>query len=215
MSQGLIVEVNRDFDAYDILPGSAIVCRAGPDGGPLYNRDGMVEVWFEGNANDTDNLAGFFDKIDCAAVRMILDYPTTAKDAVLAGELVILAEYDLRRRFVTRVIDDAGWRSMLDRPHITYVAPPVPAHDVTDKDVITKALRTVGYRHLRPTTPEITWPWVYQLRDGRVLLQTGREDGQLFWPDDPRILELRNYVAPEDFVRIEPEEDRLAALLKR
>lgn len=204
MTKGLIVDVARDDCTRDILPGSAILCRADDNGLPRVESHGKVEIWFEGNLNEAANLNRFIEKIACAAGRMVHDYPTTARDAVEPGNVMVLAEYDLRRNIVTRIVDAAAWRRMLEHPDLTYLAPPAPDGDVTDGAYIGAEAERIGTRYLPLKQTGQAGPWAFQLNDGRVLFQTGPTEGQLFWPDDPRIEQLRDLLDPETYVRIEP-----------
>lgn len=205
MNKALIVEIDRKQGHADILHGSAIVCRASADGSPLLGKEGMVDIWFEGNLNGAENLNTYFEKILCAAGRLVTNYPTIARGAVRRSAVQLLAEYDLRRNFVTKVIDEAGWRRMLDHPAQTYLAPPQPATDVTCRAEIVAQMNRVGFRNLPLTSAPAPFPQAYQFRDGRVLLLRTPDDMQLFWPDDRRIEQLRSLMRPEDYVRIEPE----------
>lgn len=204
MHKGLVIEIDRKGVARDILHGSAIVCRAAPDGRPCLGENGLVDFWFEGNLNEAVNLNRFIEKITCAAGRMVTDYPTMARGAVEPERIAVLAEYDLRRNFVTRIVNPAGWQRMLEHPAQTYLAPPPPEGDMTDKAEIVAQMNKVGFRHLS-LARMATVPQAYQFLDGRILLVRTLEDMQLFWPDDPRIVELRDLMPPEDYVRIEPD----------
>lgn len=163
MPKGLIVEINRDDETHDILPRSAIVCRAAGDGRPLLGEHGFVDIWFEGNLHKAVNLVSFIDKIACAAGRMVTNYPTTAHNAVELGQIRVLAEYDLRRNFVTRILDEEGWRQMLDHPEVTYLAPPAPEGEVTDMALIVSEMDRVGFRHVSAPTGQVDRPFVFQL----------------------------------------------------
>lgn len=205
MNKGLIIDIMRNATTSHILAGSAIICRVGADGRPAHCDGGLIETWFEGNLHGVVNLNRYFEKIRCAAGRMVSNYPTAARIAVTPGEVRVLAEYDLRRNFVTRILDEARWRQMLDHPAQTYLAPPPPERDVTDKARIAAALNKVGFRHLTLLARPGNAPFAFQMHDGRIVFARSGEDMQMFWPNDPRIEQLRDLMDPVDYIRIEPE----------
>lgn len=205
MTIGLIVDLNRNASISHILAGSAIICRAGPEGQPAPDTDGLVDIWFEGNLHGAVNLNSYFEKIRCAAGRMVTNYPTAARASARPGDLRVLARYDLRRNFVTALLDEAGWRMMLDHPAQTYLAPPAPAEDVVDKAEIAAAMNKTGFRYLTLRGRLDEGPHAFQLHDGRIVLFRSRDNMQMFWPEDRRIEQLRDLMDAADYVRIEPE----------
>ena len=70
-----------------ILPGSGIVGRS--------TGDGLIEIWYEGNAHGASNLDTFAEKISCAAGRMSSQYPTSARAVVDASSLLLVGEFHL------------------------------------------------------------------------------------------------------------------------
>lgn len=204
MTEALIVELARDRMTGPILPGSAIVCWQGDDGGPRVGAHGLVDIWYEGNAHGVENLGTYHEKIVCAAGRMAVNYPTIAKGAVDPAALTVLAAFDLRRNFVVRIIDEPGWRSMQELGKELRPAPPAPAADITAFDEIYREMEKVGYRPPPLVTNPAKLPHAYQLRDGRIMFMPSREDVRLFWPNDPRIMELRSLMSPVSYGRIEP-----------
>lgn len=92
--------------AQSVLPGSALV------GDPSRMRDGAVLCYFEGNKNLADNIKTFADKLIHAAGRLARDYPTVAKGAFRAEELIEVGRYDAVRCCVVEVSDGkalSGW----------------------------------------------------------------------------------------------------------
>ena len=80
-----------------ILPGSGIVGRS--------TGDGLIEIWYEGNAHGASNLDTFAEKISCAAGRMTSQYPTSARAVVDASSLLLVGEFHLTEG--RAVIDEA------------------------------------------------------------------------------------------------------------
>ena len=80
-----------------ILPGSGIVGRN--------TGDGLIEIWYEGNAHGASNLDTFAEKISCAAGRMSNQYPTSARAVVDAASLLLVGEFHLAEG--RAVIDEA------------------------------------------------------------------------------------------------------------
>lgn len=80
-----------------ILPGSGIVGRS--------TGDGLIEIWYEGDAHGAANLNTFAEKISCAAGRMSSQYPTSARAVVDASSLLLIGKFHLAEGLA--VIDEA------------------------------------------------------------------------------------------------------------
>lgn len=179
---GLLVQLNEDI-CRELAPGSAILCEAGEDGLPVVRND-AVEIWFEGNVHDAVNLTHFIERARCAAGRMMLDYPTTARMHVHPLKFRVLAEFDLIRGIVTSIVDAQGLASQAGAESAMLLPPETPAGGTDNSNAVAEAANLPGGRLLRVD------PYVWQVCDGRIIIGPGDGAMRMYGPDDPRLLTL-------------------------
>lgn len=125
-----------------IDPGSGIVAGKPASSTP----PGHFRVWFEGNRHGAINLQRWADRVDCAAGRMLTNYPTVAVRDLPAESFLALATYEA----------DTGnfsWGYPMWRDPLTAWL----GHPVTDEDITTSNARHAarrGMAQLRAGTPE-------------------------------------------------------------
>jgi hypothetical protein len=99
----------------DLLPGSAIICRADPLWRPLA-QEGRVLIAFEGNEIGAVNLERFVDRVLCAAGRLAHRAPSIAYGHAAPEQICPLARYDLDRNVILEVIDPEGLTAWAGEP---------------------------------------------------------------------------------------------------
>lgn len=88
----------------DLLPGSAVICRADYMWRPIAGQ-GVVHFAFEGNANNAVNLKRYADRAVCAAGRLAQRAPSIAYGTARLSHVLPLARYDLDRHAILEVLD--------------------------------------------------------------------------------------------------------------
>ena len=99
----------------DLLPGTAVLCRADPLWRPL-ERDGSVLIAFEGNAIGAVNLMNFVDRAVCAAGRLVTRAPSVAYGRARPEQIRPLARYDLDRHVFVELLDPDGLSAWSGEP---------------------------------------------------------------------------------------------------
>lgn len=177
--RALIVSVGSP-GAHGIKPGSAIICRCDGDGNPSIDDLGRVTAWYEGNIYNAVNLTAFIERVRCAAGRMTTNYPTVALLSVPAQDITVLAEFDLEREIVTRIVRQAELNDLAGEDTSLLLAGPVSNGPITDPSAIGAAVSRAGSRLVGRS------PLAWQAANGHVVLQI---DGRtvVFHPEDPAL----------------------------
>jgi hypothetical protein len=186
----------RGFET-DLLPHTAVLCRADPLWRPVLDR-GRVRFAFEGNANGAVNLTRFADRVVCAAGRLSTRAPNIAYGSAAPDQIRPLARYHLDRHVILKVLDPEGLAAWAGEP----VDEICPAHLLTPCD------RIEEIRHLFPLVrdalaqdPNGVLAWT--LLNGQVLVREHPEAPITLWSvEDPGFVRIaRGLDLPEDRVR--------------
>lgn len=186
----------------DLLPGSAVICRADPLWRPL-ERNGSVLLAFEGNEIGAVNLVDFVDRAICAAGRLVTRAPSVAYGYARPDQIRPLARYDLDRHVILGVLDPDGLTAWAGEP-ADRICPTRLKTPCSDPDRIGHLFPLVRSPLISDPDGALLWPLV----NGQVLLRER--------PGEPVTLQ-----DPEDlqFVRVlrglDPEERAIRGLYGR
>lgn len=166
----------------DILPGSALVCPS-EDGMPVLDEEGIIRFTFEGNANGAVNLASFHERCLSAAGRLATRAPSIAYGRARPSDIVPVAEMDLLRYVITRVIDSASLEEWSGEK-VSDFLPPADLRTPTSRPEDTNPLCKLPMRSLAQGARGV-FAWL--LMDGTILTK-GEDDSRPLtaWrPGDP------------------------------
>ena len=149
----------------DLMPHSAVLCRADPRWTPL-ERDGSVLIAFEGNANGAVNLVDFVDRVICAAGRLVTRAPSIAYGRARPDQIRPLARYDLDRHVILEVLDPDGLTAWAGEP-ADRICPARLEAPCTDLDLLRPLFPLVRAPLLSDPDGMILWPLV----NGQVLVR--------------------------------------------
>lgn len=177
----------------DLLPGSAVICRADPLWRPL-ERDGSVLIAFEGNANGAVNLQAFVDRAICAAGRLAHREPSVAYGYARPDQIRPLARYDLDRHVILEVLDPEGLGAWAGEP-TDRICPARLEAPCSDPDLIGHLFPLARSPLLSDPEGLILWP----LMNGQVLLRAEPGDPvTLRDPEDPELVSLLRRADPDE-----------------
>lgn len=179
----------------DLLPGSAVICRADPLWRP-HERDGSVLFAFEGNANGAVNLVNFVDRAICAAGRLVTRAPSIAYGRARPDQLRPLARYDLDRHVILEVLDPDGLSAWAGEP-AERICPPRLDAPCADLDMLRPLFPLVRAPLLSDPDGVILWP----LMNGQVLVREAPETAiTLRDPEEPDLVRTLRALDPGERV---------------
>jgi hypothetical protein len=177
----------------DLLPGSAVVCRADPLWRPL-ERDGSVLLAFEGNAIGAVNLVDFVDRAICAAGRLVTRAPSVAYGRARADQIRPLARYDLDRHVILEVLDPDGLTACAGEP-ADRICPPRIGTPCSDPELIRHLFPLVRSPLISDPDGALLWPLI----NGQVLLRERPGDPvTLQDPEDPQFVRVLRGLDPDE-----------------
>lgn len=180
----------------DLLPGSAVICRADSFWRPL-EREGSVLIAFEGNEIGAVNLGAFVDRAICAAGRLAHRAPSVAYGYARPDQLRPLARYDLDRHVILEVPDPDGLTAWAGEP-AEQICPARLETPCSDPALIGHLLPLARSPLLSDPEGVILWPLV----NGQVLLRAGPGDPvTLRDPEDPDLVAILRQLDPDERVK--------------
>jgi len=177
----------------DLLPGSAVICRADAAWRPL-ERDGSVLFAFEGNEIAAVNLQSFVDRAICAAGRLATRAPSIAYGRARPEQIRPLARYDLDRNVILDLLDPEGLSAWAGEP-AERICPPRIGTPCSDPETIGHLFPLVRSTLISDPDEALLWP----LMNGQVLLrERPGEPVTLQDPEDPQFVRVLRGLDPDE-----------------
>jgi hypothetical protein len=176
----------------DLLPGTAVVCRADALWRPV-ETDGRVPFAFEGNAIGAVNLTRFSDRALCAAGRLTHRAPSIAYGSAAPDQVRPLARYDLDRHVILEVLAPDELTAWSGEPW-ERTCPPRLSAPCADPALIGHLFPLVRATLLSDPDGALLWPLV----NGQVLLrERPGEPVTLHDPEDPAFVRKLRGLDPD------------------